>query len=189
MTFLVGVLFLGLLAIILYLAHQSVQVVSQLSPVDDLQPIDELETQWSEFYGKRDYMMSQAEHTLFYLLCQLYADQYFIFPQVKLDKIFYVKSPFKYQHQYLNHIDRKSVDFLLCQKNPVRPVVAIELDDHSHQTEKRKARDKFVEALFSTTQLPLVRIPCQPVYALEALKECIDPSLSLCQSEVTIRDY
>ncbi len=46
----------------------------------------------------------------------------------------------------------------------MKPRFAIELDDKSHNRQERMERDEFVEELFETAHLPLVRIPVRPAY-------------------------
>ena len=54
-------------------------------------------------------------------------------------------------------MDRKSVDFVFCDKDYCRPLLAIELDDYSHNREDRKIRDAEVERILQQAQLPLLR--------------------------------
>lgn len=62
-------------------------------------------------------------------------DRYVISPKVGLDDVFYVAQA-RDQISYWNKINRKHVDFLLCDPMTMRPVAGIELDDASHQREK-----------------------------------------------------
>ncbi len=56
------------------------------------------------------------------------------------------------------HIDEKSVDFVLCDKAYIAPVLAIELDDKTHTREDRIMRDKEVERILSMAELPLLHL-------------------------------
>ena len=49
------------------------------------------------------------------------------------------------------------MDFALCDKT-MRPLLAIELDDLSHEQVRRKRRDSEVERIFSEAGLPLLRL-------------------------------
>lgn len=55
-------------------------------------------------------------------------------------------------------LNEKSVDFVLCDKEDVRILLAIELDDKSHDEVKRTERDQVVEAILKEAELPLLRI-------------------------------
>lgn len=63
-----------------------------------------------------------------------------------------------------NRIAAKHVDFLIVGKADGRPLLAIELDDASHNRDDRRARDDFVETVFSSAGLPLLRIPARASY-------------------------
>jgi hypothetical protein len=64
----------------------------------------------------------------------------------------------------MNRIDRKPVDFLLCNPKTMRPLLGIELDDASHQRRDRERRDLFVEQAFAAAKLPLARVAVQAEY-------------------------
>src|SRR5579862_4063265 len=58
----------------------------------------------------------------------------------------------------VNRVASKHVDFLLVRSSDTKPLLAIELDDKSHQAANRQARDIFLNQLFADTGLPLLRI-------------------------------
>ena len=67
-------------------------------------------------------------------------------------------------------ISQKHVDFVVLDQKTMEPVVALELDDRSHQRKDRIERDKFVNAVFEGCGLPLLRIPVGKAYCLEKLR-------------------
>lgn len=69
----------------------------------------------------------------------------------------------------LNKISQKHVDFLICRNDDWLPMLAIELDDDSHERKDRKERDMFVNELFAYTGVPLLRIHVREVEQLETL--------------------
>jgi hypothetical protein len=97
---------------------------------------------------------------------------------VSLGDLFFVssKDPSEFRI-YRNKIDRKHVDFLLCDPKTLRPLVGIELDDKSHQRSDRQARDEFVEHVFQAANLPLVRIPVKTAYFITELSKQLQPYL------------
>ena len=56
----------------------------------------------------------------------------------------------------LNKIDRKSIDFLICT-NDMSPLIAVELDDSTHNQPRRKERDNFVNSIISDAGISLLR--------------------------------
>ncbi len=76
-----------------------------------------------------------------------------------------------------SHIDRKSVDFLLCDSIELKPVLAIEYDDKSHGLEDRMDRDTVVEAIFLEAGLPLLRIPNTGPINIDELSQLVRSKL------------
>lgn len=68
-----------------------------------------------------------------------------------------------------NKISQKHVDFLICRNDDWAPMMGIELDDHTHETKRVKERDMFVNALFASTGVPLLRIHVSEIDQLEQL--------------------
>jgi hypothetical protein len=114
-------------------------------------------------YRLRDDFLSNAETSFFQVLKTVIGDRLIICPKVALSELFFVANGESYQ-AYQNKIDRKRVDFLLCDPKTLKPIFAIELDDTSHELSARQERDAFVKKVFATAQLPLVRVPAQQAY-------------------------
>jgi len=63
-----------------------------------------------------------------------------------------------------NKIIQKHVDFVLVNALDFEPIATIELDDKSHQTEKRQVRDAFVDGALASAGIPLIRIQARMEY-------------------------
>jgi hypothetical protein len=118
----------------------------------------------------RDDFLSPAEASFFRVLKGVVKDEFLIFPKVSLKDIFFVSRP-RENLAYYNKIDRKHVDFLLCDAGSLKPVMGIELDDSSHQRQDRIERDELVESVFKGAGLPLRRIPARFAYSQEELED------------------
>ena len=57
-----------------------------------------------------------------------------------------------------NRINKKHIDFILCKPENLYPLLLIELDDSSHQKEKVKERDQFIEKVYEKTGYKLLRV-------------------------------
>jgi hypothetical protein len=68
-------------------------------------------------------------------------------------------------------ISQKHVDFLICRNDDWMPMLGIELDDPSHERAEARKRDMFVNMLFASTGVPLLRLPVQELDQLERLVE------------------
>jgi hypothetical protein len=108
-------------------------------------------------YARKKYIMSKAEHNFFGLLNNAVGEKYFVFPQVRMSSLMEPRVHGRTWMGALGAINQKSVDFVLCEKQYCSPILAIELDDWSHDEEKRIIRDKNVEAVFASAGLPLLR--------------------------------
>lgn len=125
-------------------------------------------------YAQRDDFLSQSEFSFYKVLVQAVSTRYVICPKVGLQDIFFVtvKDRSKFT-TYLNKINRRHVDFLLCEKTTMKPFCAIELDDTSHQRKDRIARDTFINQLYKDAGLPLYRFPNKSAYVLNEIKDII----------------
>ena len=56
------------------------------------------------------------------------------------------------------------MDFLICDLNGLRPLVAIELDDSFHKRPRRQERDALVDELLAQAGLPLLHWPSRRTY-------------------------
>lgn len=68
-----------------------------------------------------------------------------------------------------NGISSKHIDFLLCNPVTTKPILAIELDDATHQRKDRKARDENVDAACKTAGLAILHVPAAMRYDSAAL--------------------
>ncbi len=109
-------------------------------------------------YQHKDFLVTYAENDFFKILIGAVNDKYYVFPQIQLSSIVDHKVPNGQSRQgALSKIQRKSVDYVLCEKEHLRPVLAIELDDKTHERADRAARDEFVGRVLEEAKVPLVR--------------------------------
>jgi hypothetical protein len=125
-------------------------------------------------YRLRDDFLSSAESSFYRVLLLAVGDDAVVYPKVNLADIFFVVKPNENQ-AYRNKIDRKHVDFLLCDPKSLQPIVGIELDDSSHKRADRQERDDFVDSVFESAKLPLVHVPVRFSYSAGELAELLAP--------------
>lgn len=117
--------------------------------------------EFASVYGKRTYLFdNNTEFQLFKLLNELFDDKFYIFPQIRYGSLVTVKNPIRYgkfDHQR-SRIDKKSADFVLCDKNQVVPRLVIELDGSSHNRTDRRTRDVFIDELMKDVNMPIVHL-------------------------------
>lgn len=108
-------------------------------------------------YQAKQYFMTKSESNFFHMLNNVAGDRYFIFPQVHLSAILNEKIRGQNWKAAFKHINGKSVDYILCDKQTLKPVYAVELDDYTHNYSNRQERDQEVERMFQSAGVPLVR--------------------------------
>ena len=126
-------------------------------------------------YALQRALLSRSERAFYYTLKKATNDQWIICPQVRLGDVFFDPN---HDFQWIAKIVSKHVDFLLCEPESFRPVLGIELDDRSHRRPERIKRDEFVNQVFAVARLPLIRMPVQINYEVNALKDQIDQALA-----------
>ncbi len=120
-------------------------------------------------YEKKSYLMSPAEREFFFILKKAIEDMYYIVPQMQLSKIIQPEKGKRWQYGVLNKIDRKSVDFVLFNKEYFTPQIVIELDEFSHSQPSRIIRDKFIDAAMQKAGIKIVHIRTAQNYKTEEI--------------------
>ena len=80
---------------------------------------------------------------------------------------------------HFNKVNEKRIDFLICRKGDLKPLLALELDGSSHETEKRQKRDQFVDSVFESIGLPVLHVSLQKTYNRAAVALSIARKLGL----------
>jgi hypothetical protein len=106
-------------------------------------------------YGRKDFIMTLAEHECYDALVAEMGAIYHFFPQIHLDAIVFPKNTQKDRLYAFRHINQKSLDFVACDKKSIRPLFAIELDDKTHNLPKRIERDTEVQRILHGAGIPL----------------------------------
>ena len=137
-------------------------------------------------YRLRQEFFSPAEAAFYRVLSEMVKDRLYICPKVPLQDLFFVTRPNENVH-YFNKIYRKVVDFLLLQRDTLKPTLAIELD-YPKQTGHRQ-NDMFMDDLFATANLPLVHITVQPTYDIAALAAQFSEAMKKARDETPSSRY
>jgi hypothetical protein len=128
-------------------------------------------------YRLKDYLMTAPERACFNALRDAMSGEYYVFPQIHLDALLRPTMNGRDGVYAWRHINQKSVDFVLCNRE-LRPLLAIELDDWSHERRDRIERDRIVEALFKESALPLERLTRYDIDNVAKLRERLMSRLS-----------
>src|SRR3990167_5855202 len=129
-------------------------------------------------YNRKDFFMTRAEHECYDALVEAVGQDYRIFAQVHLPTLADHTIKGQDWRAALAHINRKSVDFVLCDKAYLSPKLAIELDDKSHERPERQERDREVERILQQAGIPLLRLENHGRFNQSELWEKINASLN-----------
>lgn len=110
-------------------------------------------------YIAKPFLFSRSEHEFLRILHeQLDGNRFLIFPKVRLADFVEVKASKEEYQKWWNKIKSKHVDFLIwdIQNNEIK--LAIELDGRSHQSEKMRERDDFVNRMYAQIGVIIKRV-------------------------------
>lgn len=123
-------------------------------------------------YNRKYVIMTEREQEFYKKLKLVCGDSILIFPQIHLSSLFFhnVKGQnFKLAFRFIN---RLSVDFVLVDSRNFKTLLAIELDDSTHNEKDRIKRDLIVNDIFKKAHFPLLRVDSVKIDN-EKLKEMI----------------
>lgn len=130
-------------------------------------------------YRIRDDFLSRAELSFYGVLRLAVGNRWVICPKVSMGDIFFaVGSNRQETTSWRNRIASKHVDFLLCDPQTMRPMLAIELDDQSHERKDRQQRDSLQDQVFRSAGLPLVRIRARAQYSVEEIASALQHAVA-----------
>lgn len=98
---------------------------------------------------KNQFLMTINERKVYEKLKNKLDYQYVIFPQIS------IRSLIKRNYRINNNNQWKIIDYVVCKKPYYEPVLAIELNDTSHEGKDRKIRDREVTKLLKEIDIPI----------------------------------
>jgi hypothetical protein len=128
-------------------------------------------------YKKKDYLLSAAERSFYEVLCSVMDNQLHVFPKVRLMDLVYLPKGTDNRRAHINRVISKHVDFVLCDRQNIAPLLVIELDDASHEREDRKERDAFLDKALAAASLPILHVPAKRTYVPKELADLIQQKL------------
>jgi hypothetical protein len=130
-------------------------------------------------FEKKPTLLTITENKFYQELLNITPPAYHVFAQVRMEDVLKVKKGYtkKDYFRYRNAIKSRHFDFVICEQKTSKILLAIELDDKSHNKKSSKDRDKFVNAICENTGLKLLRYKVQSQYDLEKLKLDLSPEV------------
>ena len=128
-------------------------------------------------YAKRKYFFSAAERSFYEVLLRV-LPEHTVFAKVRLADVIRVPKGTDSWRAHQNRIDRKHLDFVICDAN-LAPIAAVELDDSSHDSDERKERDDFVDSALAAAGVPIIHVRAARGYQLDELRALLSPHISV----------
>lgn len=168
-------LIIGIIFVIIVLAIDKAILNRNNQPIEQSTILNQKSIDLSK-YTTKHYVMTQTE-LIFYRELKKVTDELevTVFPQVDLERIIQVSDNNNIDR---NRIKSRSIDFTIVNNKNCGIVSCIELDDHTHNTEKAKQADNFKNSLFQAVNIPLHRIKVNSNYNLEELKTILQSDIS-----------
>lgn len=129
-------------------------------------------------YKRKTYLFdTNSEFNLYKILLELYSDKYFIFPQINYSHLIEPKkASWSEERSLRSRIDRKSADFVICDKEKIIPCLIIELDGSAHFNNEKQKRDRFIDKLTESVGIPILHIVVGNI-SKDSIREKIDTIL------------
>jgi Protein of unknown function (DUF2726) len=130
------------------------------------------------YIGSVSSLLTPAERLFAETLEMVVAGKWRISYKVRVADILEVSSVDSHERQRLfRRLAGKHIDFLLTCPDTFEPIVAVELDDSSHERAERKERDQFLDELFEIARLPLVRIAAAARYSPNRIFQTLESAI------------
>lgn len=128
-------------------------------------------------YKRAEYLFTGPEFKFYKALTDAIQGRYNIMVKVRLADIIEVDEYAKDRRKKFNYIAQKHCDFLLCERESMRPLLFIELDDSTHQQRDRQERDRFVDKVCKSAGMPIHHIPVARDYPAAGLLDGIHKAI------------
>ena len=132
-------------------------------------------------YKRGNSLLTPAERSFLGVLDGVAGTNYRIFSKVRMADIICVKTGLSRSNRQsaLNRINRKHIDFILCNPADLSILCAVELDDRSHDRSSRKERDLFVDKALDAAGIPILHVTAQAGYTPAELSSALSAAMGI----------
>ena len=126
----------------------------------------------------RDRFLSDCELLCHRLLCQAVGQWAIVCPKPRVLETLRVLDA----HQHLDEairIERKHVDFLVCDLATGHPLCAVQIDCWDHEAEAFRPREGLLQQAFELAGLPVVYVPSNQLPTADRLNQQIEGALAM----------
>lgn len=125
-------------------------------------------------YRKKSSLLTVAERN-FYDVLKPVANEHNseVFIKVRLEDLLTIPPYTRNTLKWRGYVRSRHIDFILCDRDRIKPLCAIELDDSSHDTERARKIDATKTQILDAAGLPLLRIRAAYSYDPNSLTQKI----------------
>lgn len=109
-------------------------------------------------YSLKTSIVTPVEKWMYNVIQSELPENFLITPKIGMKDFIDIKKGKDFMRHF-THIAQKHIDFLICEKDTLSPVLGIEIDDSSHQKESRRDRDQSVDEIYNAIGLKVLHIP------------------------------
>ena len=133
-------------------------------------------------FKKKTNLFTPVERSFLALIDEAVGNQFRIMCRVKLSDVVATRESAnkKTSKNAYSRTSGRQLDFVLCAKDDMSPVIAIDLV-HANQNGKdgyKRQRDWFVSGALDAARIPHVRIKVRSGYTAKDIRQCIDAKLA-----------
>ncbi|QJR80103.1 DUF2726 domain-containing protein [Alteromonas pelagimontana] len=130
-------------------------------------------------FRRKNQLFTPVEHTFLTLIEQSMGREFRIVCRVRLSDLLTVpqQTNKKQASAALARASSRQLDFVLCDKEDMTPVLAIDLVHSSGKEGYKTQRDWFVSGALDAAGVPHARIKVQSGYSVEEIRECLENKL------------
>jgi hypothetical protein len=141
---------------------------------------------WPEkIYFKRHNLVSRAELRLFNILQMIAGNRFWVFTKIRVADLVDIRGLKGRQWwRSFARISQRHVDFVIADRTSLAVLLAVELDDRSHDRTDRRLKDRLVNSIFNQVEIPLLRFPanCSTTHVRQTFDQVIRERLRQSQN-------
>lgn len=128
-------------------------------------------------YQMEKALFTPAERSFFGVLSQVVGDRAQVLGKVRVADVITPKKGLSRSdwQKAFNKISAKHFDFLICNKDDLSVLCAVELNDSSHASKSRQQRDRLLDGACQSAGLPLIQVPARAAYVLAEIRGLVAP--------------
>ncbi|MDN4501754.1 DUF2726 domain-containing protein [Alteromonadaceae bacterium BrNp21-10] len=131
-------------------------------------------------FTKKNNLFTPVERNFLELLDEAVGKQYRIICRVRLADVLSVRkgTDKKLSQTAVIKANTKQLDFVLCDRTDLSPVIAVDLVHSNGKNNYKTQRDWFVSSSLEAARIPHLRIKVRSGYKAQDIRECIDAKLA-----------